>query len=390
MPSAIAQVPIYSPELAALLARHRAFWQRAPQNSFLRTAAIHAPSLPVALPQRDGSFLSHTDQLTPDMIDPAALITQVEQWDPGRPGAAQALDEQYLAYVGLGDSLPFTCPFSKIPWVEAMLGCPIMMTEGQIWNEHYRGDPQEVVDRGLNFEHNAWYQLYLEFLRQMQDKLGPRFVVSPATLIRGVSDLVAAVMGVQEACVGWIDQPAFMARLLRVCTDAVLTVWDGGYKAVRPFQGGYMDSWGVWAPAPAVATQADHSTLLSAQMYRRQILPFDLEVIRCLPYSIFHLHNCGLHVAPVLLEVPELSVIEVFLDPYPAGERKAWEIEMLRMIQQHKPLILDVNAPTFAESEWLLSQLDQRGLAFHARFGPEELGSLPAGYPPSRRWVLAG
>ena len=115
-------------------------------------------------------------------------------------------------------------PFSKIPWMEAMLGCPLKMTEGQLWNEHYPGDPNDVIARGANLEHNPWFQLYLEFLRRLQERLGDRFAVTTNTLLRGTSDLAAAVMGVQEAAMGWIDDPALMARLMRVCTDALLMV----------------------------------------------------------------------------------------------------------------------------------------------------------------------
>jgi len=389
MPNILHQVHPDSPEMTNLLARHTRFWRREP-DSFLYSIYQHTPSLPVALPQRDGSLIRQAERLTPDMIDPAAILAQFADFDPAQPDAYDRLEGQYLAYPGRGDIPPSTCPFSKIPWVEAMLGCPIKMTEGQIWSEHYAGDPQEVIDRGLNFEHNAWYQLYLEFLRQAPPLLGKHFIVSASTLIRGVSDLVAAIMGVQEACIGWLEQPAFMARLLRVCTDAVLTVWAGGYKTLGAFKGGHMESWGVWGPAPCVATQADHSTLLSARMYQRQILPYDLEVIRCCPLSIFHLHNCGLHVAPVLMEVEELTVLEVFLDPYPEGERKLWEVEMLQRIQQHKALIVDANLPSAAEGAWLLGQLDRRGLLFDARLEPDQSALLPADMPARRRWVLAG
>ena len=49
------------------------------------------------------------------------------------------------------------------------------------------------------------------------------------TLLRGPSDLVANLMGVQEACVGWIEQPDLMARLMRVCTDVNLVVIEVPY-----------------------------------------------------------------------------------------------------------------------------------------------------------------
>ena len=37
-------------------------------------------------------------------------------------------------------------------------------------------------------------------------------------------------MGVSEACIGWIDNPSLMARLMRVCADAILTVVEAANK----------------------------------------------------------------------------------------------------------------------------------------------------------------
>lgn len=382
-------VSVDSQRFQSVKERHRAFWARSEQNSFLRSLGLFAPSTPLALRQADGRVITHAERLLPDMIDVDALIDEVEAWDISKMDSSLPAQGQYLVTVGLGDLMPACRPLVKIPWIEAMLGCPITMTEGHIWNEHYPGDPEEVIRRGANFEHNPWFQLYLEFLKKLQARLGKRFPVSANTLFRGASDLAAAVMGVQEACMGWIDQPAFMARLMRVCTDANLTLIEAGYKVLQPFQGGYMSGYGIWSPAPIVHTQADHSTLLSAKMYQQQILPYDREIMRACPISDIHLHNCGLHVAPLLVELPELTAIEVAVDPYPLPERKPYEMKMLKLIQEHKPLILDVNFPSWEEAESVLAELSPRGLCFNARFEPKVFETLPAGLPGSDVWLLS-
>jgi hypothetical protein len=381
------QVSTESVDFRALLDRHCAFWRRDEHDSFLRVATQDQPALPVGLPQRDGRVITMAPNVTPDMVIPELLIEQAERVDLSAPSGISLLHSQYLAYVGQGDSPPHTYPFGKIPWLEAMLGCPIMITNGQIWSERYRGEADEVIARGANLEHDDWFQLFLEFLRQLPPRLGSRFLVSANTLLRGASDLVAAIMGVQEAAIGWLDDPAFMACLMRVCTDAILTVVEAGYKVLGPAHGGYMATWDLWGPAPIVATQADHSSLLSARIYEQQILPYDLEVAACCPNSVFHLHNNGLHVAPALMQRPEITVLEVAVDPYPTGRRKAWEVEMLQRIQQHKPLILNTAFPTYAESEWLLGQLDRRGLLFNSRFAADAR-DLPDDMPGSNTWIL--
>ena len=373
-------------KLKTVLGRHRAFWERG-RDSLLRSSGVFLPSLPIGLPQPDGSVITHVERMTPDMVHPDVLIDEIDSRLAEGPAHLIA-EGKYLVSPGIGDQTPRSQPLVKIPWLEAMLGCPITMTEGHIWNEHYAGDPQEIVDGGVSFEHNPWFELYSEFLRRLQTRLGSRFPVTANTLLRGPSDLAAAVMGVQEACMGWIDDPAFMARLMRVCTDAILTVVGAGTRELRPFAGGYTCAWGIWAPTPVVRTQADHSTLLSARMYREQILPFDREVVQSRPTSIFHIHNCGLHIAPILVEIDELDAIEVAVDPYPTPARKGWEIEMLQMILARKALILDVSLPSREEGEWLLAQLPQRGLAFNAWYEPPVWETLPDDLPGSETWLL--
>jgi hypothetical protein len=371
-----------------VLARHRSFWERSPQGSFLRSTQVFAPSVPVALPQPNGSKITHIERLTPNMVDVSALIDEVEQWDPGRLDSSMAAQGEYLVSAGMGDLMPLARPLVKLPWLEAMLGCPIKMTEGQIWNEHYAGDLEPLLSHGVNLEHNAWYQLYLEFLRKLQDRLSTRFAVSANTLMRGTSDLVAALMGVQEACVGWLDDPKTMARVLRLVTDTLLTVIEGGQKVMKPFMDGYMAGWAVWAPGQVVLTQADHSSLLSPRTYEQNILPYDIEVLRSAPAAMMHIHNNGLHVAPILVQIPELDVIEVAVDPYPFGERKEYELRMIQMILQHKPLVLDLSAPSWEESEWVLDQLPRRGLCFNAKFDPAVFETLPPEAPGREAWVL--
>jgi hypothetical protein len=268
------------------------------------------------------------------------------------------------------------------------------MTEGHIWVERHPGGAEAVIQQGANLDGNPWLDLYCEFLVQLRDRLSDRFPVTANTLLRGPCDLAAAVLGVREACVAWLDQPAMMARLMRVCTDVHLTVIEAGYTLLEPYadgpaEGGYVSGWGIWSPGPVTRTQADHATLLSPDMYERQILPFDREIIAAYPHCIFHIHNPGLHLAPALLKVDELDVIEVVVDPYPNETRKPYEMAMYERILARKPLILDVNFPSIEEADWVLDQLPHRGLCLNARFAEEELARLPAGTETAETWVLA-
>lgn len=375
-------------DVRSLLRRHRAFLERAPAQSFLQSWGVFAASEPVRLPQPDGSALTSVERLAPHHIHPDLMVAEFERWPMEEEDRVGIAKHPTLAFPGIGDLMPFSQPFFKIPWLEAMLGCPITMTEGHIWVKPYEGDLDAFMARGVDLEGNPWLDRYLSFLEILQARLGDRYPVTTNTLLRGPSDLVAHMLGVKEACVAWIDEPDRMAQLLRVCTDLVLGVIAARWGVVAPIDGGHMSGYGIWAPGEVVRTQADHSSLLSPQMYEAQILPCDREVIRARPHCIFHIHNNGLHVAPALTRIPELDVIEVVVDPYPTGKRKDYEVAMLQEIQAHKPLLLDLNLPNLAEAEWLLAQLSERGLCFNARFPPETFRAERAKIPESPMWTL--
>ena len=64
------------------------------------------------------------------------------------------------------------------------------------------------------------------------------------------------------------------------------------------------------------------------------------------------------------MQIPELDVVQVVVDPYPVGERREHEIGMMQMILEHKPFIVDVNLPSVEEAEWLLDSSPSAGPVF--------------------------
>ena len=369
------------------IARHAGFWNRTGHGSCLRYTGLYSQSSPISLPQPDGRQIIEAERVEPAMISPDDMIRRIENYSDDHLNAELALKGEYLVNVGQGDFLPLALPLMKFPWIEAMMGCPVKITEGQIWDTVHPGDPEEIATDTTDFRDNPWFELYIEFLKMLQDRLSERFFISASSNQRGVSDLAAAIMGASEAATGWLDRPEFMRRLLRRCTDAVLAVVEASNRVVQPLHGGYACKWGVWSSDKVVCTQADHASFVSPEVYREQILPFDREVLASSPKSVIHLHNNGLHHAPALMDLPELDAIQVWVDPYPSGDRLTYEVEMLHRIMEHKPLILDVYPPRLEESEWLFQQLPKQGLFFKVWLDRECYSALPEDYPGTDPWL---
>ncbi|MDA8218206.1 MAG: hypothetical protein M0Z94_11380 [Dehalococcoidales bacterium] len=106
-----------------LLQRHRAFWGREKVDRPLLTIMKYSPLAPKTLPLAGVTWGEEDLQLVPEMFD-ARRYTSVEQWHnvPGR--------------LLMGDSFSVRQPFVRVPWVEAILGCPIWADRdsGRIWS----------------------------------------------------------------------------------------------------------------------------------------------------------------------------------------------------------------------------------------------------------------
>ena len=62
------------------------------------------------------------------------------------------------------------------------------------------------------------------------------------------------------------------------------------------------------------------------------------------------------------MEIPELNVIGVSIDPSPTGGLTPQEVQMVQMIMEHKSVQTGAESPE--EAERLLAQLPKRGLFF--------------------------
>ena len=66
-------------DFKSVISRHRSFWERGEEDSFLFSAGPASTPAHLPLRQADGSYLSRAERLTPDMVDVSALVDEVER-----------------------------------------------------------------------------------------------------------------------------------------------------------------------------------------------------------------------------------------------------------------------------------------------------------------------
>ena len=180
-------------EPASALARHRAFWRGEQTDRPLAGAYLGGYEVAdVYLVAGDGDLLE-PQQLVPERF----LEVFVQRCEKSE---------------GLGQDLfrPLS-PLYCVPWLEAMLGCPVRVHSQACWAESLldEDEPLETLQPGWT---EAWLEAAVSFVWALaarancQPSLAGGFPVA-GLFLRGPADVVAAMLGTERMCYEFYDHP---------------------------------------------------------------------------------------------------------------------------------------------------------------------------------------
>jgi hypothetical protein len=330
-------------QLKTLLQRHEAFWKHEDSG----TPLVRVQS------GRTRARFENVD-VTPEMVEVEALTPAVGARDPGR---------QLIQ----GDLLHTECAFSRIPWMEAIVGCPIHSgADEAMWPGPVLGPDYEGMEGILPEAGNPWLGKLLDLTRALVEANDGSYLVTH-TLMRGPVDVLSALMGDVRMGLALYDDPPRMAEVLARAAEAFIRVARAQYALIPPLEGGWSPwTYSLWAPGTVIRLQSDSASQLSPSMYAEQILPHDRAILGAFEYSILDLHSAGtLHLLPVLMEVEELDAISVTLDPYESAPTVEALIPTLETVLARKSVSL-YGQMTRGELARLLEALPTGCLAVNA------------------------
>ena len=343
-----AVLDITAHHLGDLLERHARWWER-------KGALIaYVPSAPLGdlwLPLSDGTVAVEDVQLSPGMVDVEAVVGP-----PKEPGALECV----------GDRIRTVSPYGRIPWVEAIFGCPIWATiqGGSMRTLSFVRDWDDWRSRPSHWDED-WYALLMEITSLLASRCGGRYTVAH-TLMRGPSDLAEAVLGPELMCLSMYDSPSELRAFLEEATETFIRVLRGQIDRTPTVAGGYVNPFGNWAPGTVVRTQCDASAFLSPAQYAKWFLPYDVRICEAVGYSSIHLHSYSMHTVEALIENEHPHAIQVTLDPETSAPTVEELLPVFRKILAVKPLIVEGELSK-AQVEWLLGELPADGLSIGAR-----------------------
>ncbi|RPI53634.1 MAG: hypothetical protein EHM56_07065 [Chloroflexi bacterium] len=282
------------------LDRHRAFLRREPVDrpligSWLFGFFVHQQYPSVAAAMQPGP-------IQPDDI-PIDLFLQ-------------DVDALWAAYTELDDDYPFSMgAFYGVPWLEAIMGCPVFFSGTNMYSRPCIFDWKENTWHRPTRD-NPWMQKLLEFLAALVKHSDGRFPCGP-TLMRGPADICAAMRGGTELALDLYDHPEHVRRLAELCTDVWIEVGKAQLALVPQSDNGYMIGCAglrCWMPEKGIWLQDDAIALLSPRFYRAFFLPQVQRIAVEFPAVAFHLHGNTLWPVELILSVEGIDVLELNYD----------------------------------------------------------------------------
>jgi len=273
-------------------------------------------------------------------------------------------EERVAAQQEFGD-FPCTCsPFQCVPWLEAVAGCPIIASSDSIWAEpcveswdSWSSD-QPILE-------SPWAQKLLEIIQALVEKSGGRYQISP-TLMRGPSDILAAMRGATRFSLDFIDNPELVVPAL----EQNANIWEQLARAqlehIPQSGSGYFAldaALRAWGPDKLLWLQEDAMSLLSPTLYRKYVWPVDAKLSAMFPCVAFHMHGSALWALDDVIRLPDVDIVELNLEAAMCdieGTFAGW-----KKIQARKPLVIwRMYADDF--SSWLarvVREFPAKGLA---------------------------
>jgi hypothetical protein len=303
--------------------RHADWWRR---TGMLVARVRGTPLEPLWLPLADGTLAQDDLDLTPAMLDLDRLAGETHS-----PGMLEIN----------GDLFETAAPYTRVPWVEAILGNPVRATiqGGSMRTSAFVHQWPDWERRAVR-RHAGWLDLLTRLTELLVARSGGRHAIVH-TLMRGPSDLAEAVLGPELMCLSLFEHQKELRSFLEEATDTFIAILFEQLRRIPMVEGGYVNPFGIWAPGTVVRTQCDASVLLSPRHYGRWFLPYDERISAAVDYSIIHLHSCSLHVVDELLKVERPQAIQVTIETGPNVPSIPALVPIFRRILGAKPLIAD-------------------------------------------------
>ena len=260
-----------------------------------------------------------------------------------------------------GDFIWSASAYWGIPWVEAALGCPIILNSYASGSIHAEALPGfKGADDVPKFSmDNPWVIKVIEFLEQTAKRSNGRYPLA-TTRMRGISDLLSLIYGTENLIFAMLERPDEVNAAAEKLTDFWIKFGKMQLDRIPDFHGGIGSFYyNAWAPKGTIWYQEDAAALLSPDLFEQFIKPWDDKIIAAFDGCIMHEHSNGYFPYEYYVDM-DFTALELHIDNGgPTAESLA---PVYEKIMAKKPLIIWGEIPE-ADMDWIFSNLPPEGLA---------------------------
>lgn len=260
-----------------------------------------------------------------------------------------------------GDFIWSASAFWGIPWLEAMLGCDIILNDfssGSIHAEKptFFCGPESIP---IYREDNSWVIKAKEFIEKAAKKSKGRWPIG-TTRMRGIADLLALLYGNTELIFAMIEKPDEVIETANKLTDFWIKFGKLQMDIIPEYHGG-MGSfyYNAWVPNGTIWHQENASALLSPELYEQFIKPCDGKIIASFDHCIMHQHSVGYIPFKHFIDMGFLA-LELHIDTGGPSAEQLFDIQ--KEILSKKPMIIWGDIPE-TDLDWIFSKLPPEGVA---------------------------
>ena len=275
-------------------------------------------------------------------------------------GYVEDSERLFLLHEELGGDFIYSgSAFWGIPWLEAMLGCPLYASHltGSI-----RAEPPENFSPGnipVFSPDNPWVKLMGQMLDALAKRAAGRFPLG-TTRMRGIADLLSALYGGVAFVLEMYDNPDSIRQVAGHLTDLFIACGKFQLDRIPVFHDGVGSFfYNAWMPQGTVWHQEDATALLSPELYKEFIEPCDRRIVESFPHVVIHQHSTGFVPNNAYLDMC-MTALEMHIDS--GGPSAEALTERHLAILRERPLIICGIIPE-TDLDWIFSKLPASGLA---------------------------
>lgn len=260
-----------------------------------------------------------------------------------------------------GDFIWSASLYWGIPWVEATLGCPIVLNSYSSGSIHAEPLPGfKGVDDIPEFSmDDPWIKKAIDFLEQTAKRSKGKYPLA-TTRMRGISDLLSLLYGTENLIFTMLEKPDEVIAVAEKLTDFWIQFGKLQIERIPEFCGGIGSFYyNAWAPKGTIWHQEDAAALLSPDLYDQFIRKCDEKIVNAFEGCIMHQHSNGYFPYDFYLNM-NFSALELHIDK--GGPKAESLAPVYEKIMAKKPIIIWGAIPE-TDMDWIFTNLRHEGLA---------------------------